>query len=224
MKLLLVTFSFALSLALNCPRWSCKSLTPNTCAIRKEGEILVNEDGCWEGYQCNLQVAGFFFSSPSSADSFSCYLKGEVDKSQLIYPSYYEWKNSPECKYDSGMNLASGSHPKQCEVDEDCELVNGELSKCECASDGKSYCKPSLNSDYFDYWYEICDNGYADDKLYNQLYKDYLYTPLLEFSELDDQDCLERVITQQAPKPVSTSTSNSYYLIISGVAIFLVFI
>lgn len=224
MKLLLASIILKISLGLVCPFWTCKSLDPNVCAIRKDREIIVNQDGCYDGFQCNLQVTGFFFSSVESLDSFTCYQRGEIDKSVLIYPSYYDWQNSPECKYDPKTNLDSGSHPKQCETDEDCKLINGEFTKCECSVNGRSYCKPSLNSDYFEYWFDICETGYADDKLYNKLYNDYRFTPLLKFADRDDQDCLKDEITQDKEKEVPVVTSSSTYLMVSAVVILIIII
>ena len=60
---------------------------------------------------------------------------------------------------DPTRELEVGIHPKRCSSSEDCKLVSGEHSKCECGMDGKKWCTADLHSFVFDNYWIACQEG-----------------------------------------------------------------
>jgi hypothetical protein len=96
------------------------------------------------------------------------------------------------CKSESGKALKSGSYPKACSTNDDCELVDGTKQSCTCSLDGTSRCElhrldPNVNS-----WYwTLCNANKAtlqDQTIHLQqveLYNDAKTFPC--FSTFSDQ-------------------------------------
>ena len=99
-----------------------------------------------------------------------------------------DWKESSLCQSESGKNLKSGSWDDECEADEDCELVDGTNASCNCHVNGKAYCSPEFESDYFEEWYNLCEDGEANEIYYLYYASKYLYYTLVEHID-SDLDC-----------------------------------
>ena len=73
-------------------------------------------------------------------------------------------------------NLQSGSYPKECTSADDCLLEDGTANECVCGADGKQYCRPDINSDVFDDFWQLCEDGkmnstsYSNWEIYNEYY------------------------------------------------------
>ena len=106
---------------------------------------------------------------------------------------------SEACVMDTGFDLASGSYPKECDDDNDCELKNGQYGRCACGMAGKAYCYPRLESSFIAEWYELCESGEANlayFKYYGYKVAGYLY--LISVDDVENGDCLKEVLYEQA--------------------------
>lgn len=58
-------------------------------------------------------------------------------------------------------SLAAGSHPKPCWSDQDCRLLNGEQTRCECGTNaaGQAYCAVHLNDPVTISMYDLACSG-----------------------------------------------------------------
>lgn len=86
-------------------------------------------------------------------------------------------------------DLDSGSYPKECKDTSDCALKDGSSAPCICAPDGKRYCQPDRNSEEFDDYWKMCEDGSMTNELYNNwtiLVENYVYL-------IGHPDCFEQL-------------------------------
>jgi len=157
--MLIIVVRFILASA-ECYRYDCSSLDYLECAAFYDSTIWLNEKGC--GYlDCNKEYLqreydAFESTSPQQEESkhVDCFEK-EPEPPQEVVTNYYV-----DCPQEvPGSDLKDGVHPKQCNTEQDCELVSGDFSSCLCGMDGKKYCKPELSSSVFKYYLLECQEN-----------------------------------------------------------------
>jgi hypothetical protein len=180
MKAVVLFALLGFALALDCPVYTCDDLDDGVCATISDDQstITFNENGCGDDQYCSVGEISVVFSD-GTAESYECQ-DGDFDNSDFDYEyvdySGDEWKNLPQCQANSGKNLKEGDWSDECDNDNDCELVDGTYAECECHGNGKAYCTPDFESDYFEDWYTLCDNGDADSIAYvYYVFKQSLY-------------------------------------------------
>lgn len=58
--------------------------------------------------------------------------------------------------------LAQGQHPKECETNLDCKLVNGNYANCSCSTFQRKYCEPGFGDSIVTTALDMaCDGDYA---------------------------------------------------------------
>ena len=184
------------ALSLECPEYMCGDLEDGVCAIiSDDGDtISINENGCPSGKYCSLEEA--FVSFDAGDQIYECdedFTDEDDDADIEDFEQFKDfsgdqWKALPLCESQSSKNLKDGEWSDECDTDEDCELVDGSYSECECHSNGKSYCTPEFYSDYFEDWFTLCENGDA-----NFVYVTYYLAKASMYSYVahldDDLDC-----------------------------------
>lgn len=192
--ILLGLLGFALA-SLDCSTYVCGDLDDGVCAtISADGNtITINENGCPDDQYCSVILASA--ALPSSDDNiYACedsYDDSEDDGDVDIDWSDFsgdDWKASVLCDSDSDKNLKSGSWDDECDSDDDCELNDGTNASCECHVNGKSYCTPDLESDYFEEWHTLCEDGDANEVYYTYFATKANWYTLFEHIE-SDFDC-----------------------------------
>lgn len=182
--------------SMDCPVYVCGDLADGVCStISEDGNVItINENGCPKDYHC--------FATAPGPERFDCYYinpEGSEENQDEYYDSDLtgeDWKNSYNClQRDPGKDLKYGSWYDECDSNSDCELVNGYNGDCECHTNGKSYCTPSIESDFFKEWYELCENGEANMRYYIYYYFwSAVYTDVTNFDERSDFACAKDVL------------------------------
>lgn len=197
MKFLIVLALLGAASAFKCYSWTCADLGDNICAEYADSVISVNENGCNSGYTCGLMYADLEIYAEDKT-SVSCITEAALDAWEedrdKDFTDNYDWATSDECLVDDGYNLQEGSFPKNCNDDADCLLNNGEEGDCWCGFNGVGYCMPDLRSDYFDDWHTDCEDGDADEELYEEALFKSEYLPFIEtLQESSDYDCMNEI-------------------------------
>lgn len=120
-----------------CPKVTCGDYSSHLCAVFEDDSIEISP--CLGPDICDI------------SNLYSDWLQGNTGhacSSPQIDPqsdSIYDLM-SLTCSYspDTGKKLI-GSHPKKCNSNNDCELIDGSFSECNCglSQNGYSYCKVS---------------------------------------------------------------------------------
>jgi hypothetical protein len=214
MKAVVLFALLGFALALDCPVYTCGDLDDGVCATISDDESTVtfNENGCDDDQYCSIvEVAQAF--SDGTTDSYECQ-DGEFDYSEVDYDSLDysgdEWKELPQCQADSGKNLKEGDWSDECDSDNDCELVDGTYAECECHGNGKAYCTPDFESDYFEDWYTLCENGDADATAFvYYTFKLGLYQEVIYMN--DGSDCYIDLLAELVEWPEIKSNFDDEY-------------
>ena len=195
---LLGLLGFALG-AKDCVEYVCGALEDGVCAsLSADGNVAtINEDGCPSGQFCSILVADLYFETGTD-DTYECAEDDDTDSEDddvdIDWSDFSgdDWKASILCDSDSGKNLKSGSWDDECETNSDCELSDGTFTSCDCHVNGKAYCSPDLESDYFEEWHTLCEDGDANEVYYTYFYSKALFYTLVEHVD-SDLDCLSDV-------------------------------
>jgi hypothetical protein len=130
----------------DCPVVNCSnSQDIGVCAALQNGQVMINPVGC---------TATTFCQATELLDWYN-------NKGSYIYCKEFSSPNTPATMNCGTRNdfegLKDGIHPKRCNSISDCELLNGELSACECGMDGFMYCMPQWGSEVFDSYWDWCE-------------------------------------------------------------------
>lgn len=165
-----------------CPKANCDGLGLDmyVCASKVDNEFLINDYGCPDDTTCLMTEVYVWYKSlldeNISDDIFKC-----IDSEGINIDPEIDQVKEEDVKCDSrptGEMLEVDLHPKRCDSNKDCKLMNGELTECSCGMDGFKYCQPEWGSEVFEiFWFE-CDDGEIDIdywKYYKKLYKYYAF-------------------------------------------------
>jgi hypothetical protein len=191
------------SYALECISYNCGKLASGICASFEDDVLTINEDGCGSDLVCSVSNARAYFRE-NGEGTYACVDEDSFTDVIEILEAYDDeiegnWVDSPDCDWDTKYDLASGSYPKECDDDNDCELKNGEYSACGCGFSGQSYCLPHVQSSFMEGWFELCESGEANLEYYKYfatLYSLYFYE--LTVDDEDDTSCFEDVTYESA--------------------------
>jgi len=127
-----------LSLSLVCPTFTCADLTSGTCAEKVTEETAkLSTIPCPTGQFCSgqrLYEDWWWNSGTALGSSYACVSEASyAHTSVLDKEPYAQW---PCFEFESNKGLASGSHPKDCQSDDDCLLEDGSRSSCLCGFRG----------------------------------------------------------------------------------------
>lgn len=143
-----LVLSLGLVTALNCPVVECGSTPDGTCAKVSGANIIVSN--CTGEFTC--YVSDLLSIWPTEGASLKCASKPRVafsmawERLAIVAPRFYSLYSE-----NSSTKRQNGAHPRQCNGDSDCSLVDGSYGFCTCGLDGKGYCQ-----------YEKGDNIFAD--------------------------------------------------------------
>lgn len=122
------------SLALVCPTFSCASLTSGICATKDTEETgRLSENPCPSGQFCSgqrLYEDWWWNSGTPLGSSYMCMDEASYEHTSVLDKEPYgQWPcvGREESKY-----LAIGTHPKECQSDDECLLSDGTYSSCLC--------------------------------------------------------------------------------------------
>lgn len=187
----------SLAHSLNCVVWKCAEGNDlQECARWDESkkEILLNEDGCKDGYFCRTDNVEEWYTDVTRQDEpLMCEEEGDIgdlEGSDNVYDDFdFDEDDIPCATRDTNQNLSSGSHPKRCSDDSDCLMLNGAVTECKCGMNGESYCVPAFDSDAFEEYWEECEEdegeiNYWTDAWWREKRALYVY-------EQDMPDCAE---------------------------------
>ena len=184
------------ALSMLCPRFSCRTLPPSTCALKhSSADIYLSTDVCRLDYFCPAELIftdWWWYGFLAVGSTFSCLPLSQHEHMDLSDGEVYtEW---PCEEWEAGKNLAVGSHPKDCRSEDDCMLQDGSFSSCSCgirSSTISGICSPHMSSEVFDPYWRACKNGLIEEKnlgfYYSVLQKVYVFAQT-------DLDCATRVI------------------------------
>lgn len=183
MKLLQFMYWLILSLSsvqlsLGCPKYSCKELDSDICArMDKNNTITLNQNVCEDGMICRLPSLYLWKYQAEIGDTLSCETAMTKEKGLQTFRVTCDERRP-------NRELAEGSNPKRCEVDEDCLMQDGNYTQCKCGLGGNAYCKPDISSSIFDNYWEGCEKEWGE--LSN--YTTFTYAAMLNafYSELVD--------------------------------------
>lgn len=182
--LLLVGALLISASGLACFDYSCKPLNSSTCALKhNSSSIIFNDYGC----ECDVSLASItYLQSEEEGATYQCLQNTYVGYSDD--GSFYDDYN---CTLrGEGVELESGSYPKQCDDYADCLLENGDYNACACALDGNSYCVPELSSSEFDDMWYGCEHEDGDKILYGLFYSS-IYPNQVNFPSCADKVVFE---------------------------------
>jgi hypothetical protein len=203
LALLSLTVLTLSSSALECISFTCGKLASGICASFEDDVQTINEDGCGSDLVCPVSDSRTYFRE-NGEGTYPCVDKDsftDIIEELEAYEDEIEgnWVDSPDCVMDTGYDLASGSYPKECDDNNDCEFKNGEFGTCGCGLSGKSYCLPNFQSSFMEEWYELCESGEANleyYKYFGSFYVFYVYE--LTMDDKDDTSCFEDVAYESA--------------------------
>lgn len=136
----------------------------------------------------NFSTTDYEFFSPSLSDQLDLNSTSTTD-SPVITSKYIDCPDRNQTH-----ELKKGSHPKPCESEDDCELIDGSKSECQCSMNGKSFCKPKMSSSIFEVFWEICEDKKMTEKIMNEW-------KLVEnewIPSLNEPECAELVLSDLA--------------------------
>lgn len=135
-----------LSLSLVCPTFTCANLEAGVCAVKDTEETAkLSASPCPTGQFCSgqrLYEDWWWNSGTPLGSSYQCVSEATHTHTSLLDKEpYAQW---PCPVFESNKFLASGSHPKDCQSDDDCLLADGSHSSCLCGFRGSG----NLNSTF----------------------------------------------------------------------------
>lgn len=152
---LLALFMGLVAAQTTCRKFECENLDGDACAIVYNNTVSINEDDCDDGGEC------FMFAIRDSLEK-NTLPDGYVIPCAVPDDSDDTTSNTEEldCTIDENKKLASGSYPKSCTSNTDCELLDGSFGTCTCSIDGTYYCKPSISDpEMFPWISNYCKDG-----------------------------------------------------------------
>lgn len=174
------------ALSMQCPRFSCHNLPPNICAVKHSSdEIYLSNNVCRLDYFCPVEriFSDWWWYGFLATDAlFPCLPLNQYEHMDLSDGDVYkEW---PCGEREAKKDLVLGSHPKECQNEDDCMLQDGSLSPCLCGisnSTTSGICSPHMSSGLFkEYWDACKEDGFIENKnlgfYYSALQKFYVFT------------------------------------------------
>ena len=149
-----------------CPQVKCEDMNKGTCARYISELVEINEDGCQKGSHCwATDITSWYDGNISEGDTLSCTADDDLfELEKDAYKDTLSDYSDVECgKRDKEQDPKEGDNPKLCSDSSDCELENGSFADCSCGFDGNKWCRAEWGSDYFDDYWDRCDD--EDDKL-----------------------------------------------------------
>lgn len=141
---------------LECPPMSCLRLYDGECAEIYEEYVRINQQGCGGKLICTAEAIYKLYEETEFKDLedyviLNCYENDEEANARIP-------DKKVDCPdRDTEDNLVEGTHPKECESDEDCETLNGVKTECKCGISGSKICQPLIGSDAFIEFWDRCD-------------------------------------------------------------------
>lgn len=200
----LLLTAVAFSAKPECPAVKCKNMDRDICARYVDEVVQINDDGCRGGHYCWVSEMKVWYDGDiQEGEEFLCKEKDDAfDDEKDAYEDSLDDNDDVDCgKRDKDQELKDGENPRQCNTSADCELENGEFAECLCGLDGNSWCRAEWGSEYFDDFWDECDD--EDDEVdydfytlwasYRTLYSELITAPdcaihMEEFDRMYDLD------------------------------------
>ena len=148
-----------------CPAVKCKDMDRSICGRYISERVEINEDGCERDTHCwASELEAWYQGNIVEGDEFLCVT--DTEQYDTTKEAYKDTLSGPDVdcgKRDKDQDPKDGDNPRLCSDSSDCELKNGSFSDCECGLDGNKWCRAEWGSDYFDDYWDRCDD--EDDKL-----------------------------------------------------------
>jgi hypothetical protein len=124
-----------------CPKISCGSYSSHLCGKFSEDSIELSP--CLDGEMCD--ISNLYKRWEAGDTGLECIRSKISPNSNSIYELMYKVCSDPT---DPGKKLV-GAHPKKCESNSDCILMDGSYTECRCglSMNGYSYCQISQGDD-----------------------------------------------------------------------------
>lgn len=137
--------------AAGCRPAECWELELDQCSVVEEGRLYVNSKGCpWDLHCSLIEVLASPTGLPCSETPIDLPLFTAHCGTRL-----------PLKDFESGHSIV------ECESEQDCRLVDGSTTACQCGlrSDGRGLCVADLSNSVFDAYWEDCVDGrlYSSD-------------------------------------------------------------
>ena len=137
---------------LSCLTINCGNLGENICAqVGTENAISLRSTACNEDFSCSYN------------DIIKWYTQDATTRNNILMctamPIIAVGEAWPCANRQARKNLVSGSYPKACLTDQDCELQDGTFNSCVCAprsTSASGYCKPDISSTHFEDYWTLC--------------------------------------------------------------------
>lgn len=189
--LLVLTCFLALAQAwLSCMTINCGNLGENICAqMGTDDTISLRSTACNEDFSC------------SYSDLIAWYTQDALTRNNILMctamPTITLGEGWPCANRQARKNLVSGTYPKACLTDQDCELQDGTYNSCVCAprsTSASGYCKPHISSTHFEDYWTLCTQTGNTITDANQGYYWYLRTQFAVYYDAADLPACSNVL------------------------------
>ena len=147
--------------AIVCPTFHCGSSDVSVCGtLASAEEILVSQARCPLGLQCSAVLLYSWYwelNDLRPGETYNCTVPVNQTSLPSVIPSV-KW----ECPVKrASIGLLSGTHPKACSDDSDCQLNSPYVKSpgCKCSlmhNFTQGFCQPLLDESVFDTYWEKC--------------------------------------------------------------------
>ena len=220
LKMFLILTTVSLATALNCIVWECGERNDlQECARwdSDNGKIILNEDGCKDGFFCRTEtVINWAYNGTITDDELLCEGEGDIgeeDESANVYSDFDDEDETCPVR-DANDELASGVHPKLCIDNSDCLTKGNSTTECKCGMNGNAYCIPAWGSSAFEEYWTECAEGkgeinYWTNAWWEEWQKLYAY-------DVEKPDCAGDLLDWAILDALKDAADYAYELIVLG--------
>ena len=168
-----------------CRKFECTDLDGDVCAIVYDNTVSINKDDCDDGYECFVFAIRATLAQQELPNGYNIACAKPDDSEDTSETQ------SIDCAIDENKRLASGSYPKSCTANTDCQLKDGTYGTCTCSMDGTYYCKPHISDpDMFPWITTYCKDGKITGK-HVQYYVDLTAEIAVDLDKVECWDNLD---------------------------------